>query len=88
MSEPTPTPAEPEPERDHERDAAPQGDCTQPGGCVSTPTYIIERPARRAIPCEVYSRIVGYITPVQTWNLAKKQEMRERKLYDQAAERG
>lgn len=32
--------------------------------------------------CEVYSRIVGYYRPVSNWNIAKKQEFKDRKLYD------
>ncbi|MEK7664791.1 MAG: ribonucleoside triphosphate reductase [Patescibacteria group bacterium] len=32
-------------------------------------------------PCEVYTRIVGYIRPVQQWNKGKKQEYKERKEY-------
>lgn len=31
--------------------------------------------------CEVYSRIVGYLRPVQQWNIGKKQEFGERKEY-------
>ncbi|MEK9135201.1 MAG: anaerobic ribonucleoside-triphosphate reductase [Patescibacteria group bacterium] len=31
--------------------------------------------------CEVYSRIVGYLRPVQQWNIGKKQEFKERKEY-------
>lgn len=31
--------------------------------------------------CEVYSRVVGYIRPVQQWNNGKKQEFGERKEY-------
>jgi anaerobic ribonucleoside-triphosphate reductase len=31
--------------------------------------------------CEVYSRIVGYIRPVQQWNKGKKAEWRNRKFY-------
>ena len=38
-------------------------------------------PARR-IPCLVYSRIVGYLTPVQFWHDAKRQEFEERVMYD------
>jgi len=34
------------------------------------------------IPCEVYSRIVGYYRPVQLWNVGKKQEFNKRQLYD------
>jgi len=32
-------------------------------------------------PCEVYSRIVGYLRPVQQWNKGKKQEFKDRKKY-------
>ncbi len=31
--------------------------------------------------CEVYSRIVGYLRPVQQWNKGKKQEFSERKEF-------
>lgn len=34
------------------------------------------------VPCEVYSRIVGYIRPVQDWNAGKQQEFEERVTYD------
>jgi anaerobic ribonucleoside-triphosphate reductase len=30
------------------------------------------------IPCEVYSRVVGYLRPVQNWNNGKQQEFAER----------
>lgn len=32
-------------------------------------------------PCEVYSRVVGYIRPVQQWHQGKKQEYSERKEF-------
>ena len=32
-------------------------------------------------PCEVYSRIVGYIRPVQQWHLGKQEEFRDRKTF-------
>lgn len=35
----------------------------------------------RKIPCEVYSRIVGYLRPVQNWNEGKKREFIDRKTY-------
>ena len=28
--------------------------------------------------CEVYSRVVGYLRPVQQWNIGKKEEYKER----------
>ncbi|HEY74490.1 MAG TPA: hypothetical protein G4N99_14620, partial [Thermoflexia bacterium] len=30
----------------------------------------------------VYSRIVGYLRPVQNWHQGKQQEFRERKTFD------
>lgn len=33
-------------------------------------------------PCEVYSRVVGYLRPVGSWNKGKKEEFALRKNYD------
>lgn len=43
-----------------------------------------ETPGRREerrIPCEVYSRIVGYLRPVQNWHRGKQQEFKERRMF-------
>ena len=32
-------------------------------------------------PCEVYSRVVGYLRPVSQWNVGKQQEYKERKEF-------
>lgn len=32
-------------------------------------------------PCEVYSRIVGYLRPVQYWNKGKQAEWCDRKTF-------
>ena len=32
-------------------------------------------------PCEVYSRIVGYLRPVQQWNKGKQEEFKNRKVF-------
>ena len=32
--------------------------------------------------CEVYSRVVGYIRPVQQWNDGKQAEFSRRKVFD------
>ena len=32
-------------------------------------------------PCEVYSRVVGYLRPVQQWNNGKKAEYQDRKVF-------
>ena len=31
--------------------------------------------------CEVYSRVVGYLRPVSSWNAGKQEEFRERVPY-------
>lgn len=33
-------------------------------------------------PCEVYSRVVGYLRPVKQWNNGKKTEFHDRVTYD------
>jgi anaerobic ribonucleoside-triphosphate reductase len=38
--------------------------------------------AIRVMPCEVFSRIVGYYRPVQGWNDGKRAEYRDRKMVD------
>ena len=45
------------------------------GEHYNCPKCIIEQ------PCEIYSRIVGYIRPVQQFNAGKQQEFKERKEY-------
>jgi len=34
------------------------------------------------IPCEVYSRVVGYMRPVSQWNKGKQSEWADRKTVD------
>ena len=41
-----------------------------------------ETPTIKRVPCEVFSRIVGYIRPLQNWNVGKLQEYAERQVYD------
>ena len=33
-------------------------------------------------PCEVYSRVVGYLRPIQQWNKGKKAEYHDRQEYN------
>lgn len=33
-------------------------------------------------PCEVYSRIVGYLRPVEQWNPGKQSEYQDRVTYE------
>ena len=35
----------------------------------------------KGTPCEVYSRVVGYLHPVQSWNKGKKEEFTMRKNF-------
>lgn len=37
-------------------------------------------------PCEVYSRVVGYIRPIQQWNVGKREEYDNRKVFKLAKE--
>ena len=34
----------------------------------------------KKIPCEIYSRVTGYIRPISSWNDGKKQEFADRKF--------
>lgn len=36
------------------------------------------------VPCEVYSRIVGYLRPVNMWNDGKQAEYDKRRTFDSA----
>jgi len=33
------------------------------------------------VPCEVYTRVVGYMRPVNQWNKGKQEEFKERLEY-------
>ena len=35
----------------------------------------------RKVPCEVYSRVVGYLRPVNAWNVGKQQEFADRVVF-------
>ena len=32
--------------------------------------------------CEIYSRVVGYLSPTQRWNAGKKSEFHDRKTFN------
>ena len=38
-------------------------------------------PVLMQVPCEVYSRVVGYLRPVGNWHESKQQEFRDRTEY-------
>lgn len=35
----------------------------------------------RYAPCEIYSRVTGYLRPVKQWNPGKREEFKQRKTY-------
>ena len=36
----------------------------------------------KTTPCEIYSRVVGYLRPVSQWNMGKQQEYKDRKMFN------
>ncbi len=52
-----------------------------PGEHFDCPKCVVKQ------PCEVYSRIVGYLRPVQQWNDGKQQEFKERETFDVEGEK-
>lgn len=43
--------------------------------------HVVQEEPEVRVPCEVYSRIVGYLRPVQNWHQGKQQEFSERKTF-------
>jgi len=41
----------------------------------------------KAVPCEIWSRIVGYYRPVQGWNDGKKEEFKDREYISLARDK-
>ncbi|NIV33119.1 MAG: hypothetical protein GWN58_27820 [Anaerolineae bacterium] len=37
---------------------------------------------KKRVPCEVYSRVVGYVRPVEHWPAGKQQEFVDRQTYE------
>jgi len=40
-----------------------------------------KKKGKTVVPCEVYSRVVGYYRPVQSWNRGKQEEFKDRKEF-------
>lgn len=34
------------------------------------------------VKCEIYSRVVGFLTPISQWNKGKKEEYKDRQTFD------
>jgi len=43
---------------------------------------VIAVPVEKRTGCLVYSRVVGYLTPVSTWNKGKKAEWKDRRDFE------
>jgi len=41
-----------------------------------------EKNEKKRTECEVYSRVVGYLRPVNQWNKGKQQEYDDRKMFE------
>lgn len=35
---------------------------------------------KKQVPCEIYSRVVGYYQPITQWNLGKREEFKNRRM--------
>ncbi|MDD3878989.1 MAG: anaerobic ribonucleoside-triphosphate reductase, partial [Syntrophomonas sp.] len=44
--------------------------------------------AGKETTCEVYSRVVGYLRPIDQWNAGKQAEFQSRKMFDRAVDKG
>ena len=42
---------------------------------------LIEKEQIKGEKCEVYSRVVGYLRPVEQWNDGKQKEFKQRKTF-------
>jgi len=43
--------------------------------------FVAKKKEKDVVPCEVYSRVVGYYRPVQSWNQGKQEEFKDRKTF-------
>lgn len=46
-----------------------------------------EKATKERTECEVYSRVVGYLRPVNQWNRGKQQEFADRKMFEMKEEK-
>ncbi len=57
--------------------------CPKTHSAAELKRFGVKYKGKTAIPCEVFSRVVGYFRPVQVWNLGKKSEFKHRKAYNE-----
>ena len=53
----------------------------QASGVTPVETHMNEEKQQERQPCEVYSRVVGYLRPVNQWNDGKRNEFEDRQHY-------
>lgn len=41
-----------------------------------------DKGAKKRTRCQIYSRVVGFLTPLSQWNKGKREEWRDRKVFD------
>lgn len=52
------------------------------GNTIGCSCSLPEEPKKKGRQkCEVYSRVVGYMRPIQQWNKGKQQEFKDRKNF-------
>ncbi|RJS73510.1 ribonucleoside triphosphate reductase, partial [Methanophagales archaeon] len=49
--------------------------------CGKTHSGAVQRCPDCSQPCEIYSRVVGYYSPIQAWNPGKREEFKRRTVY-------
>jgi len=52
-----------------------------PSGVIM-PEIVEKKKEEKRIPCLVFSRVVGYMQPVNQWNKGKQQEFEDRQEYE------
>lgn len=66
----------------HENAVVVQDRCPECGDvAMVADVTVLEQEGKVRVPCEVYSRIVGYIRPVRAWNEGQQQAFSERMMF-------
>jgi len=66
------------------------GDASQKQDCVNDDKVHVspQKIKVKVIPCEIFSRVVGYYRPIQNWNEGKVEEWKERMMLELDGEAG
>ncbi len=44
---------------------------------------LLEKYKAERVPCEIWSRVMGYHRPLNSWNIGKQQEHKDRKFFEE-----